>query len=119
MNTVNFYCEEAEDEAYSVRKRKVCRKKKNTVSLHTLNLQLLTHSWICNDRFEMPIPLFADVVFKGKDAVPFAVPILKALPCVVLTWVLKWYFGGASNTSERLMHSKVVMITVHYTKHCS
>lgn len=66
----------------------------------------------CDDRVEMPIPLFADVVFKGKDAVPFALPILKALPWVVLTWVLKWYFGGASNTSERLMHSKVVMITV-------
>ena len=67
----------------------------------------------------MPIPLFADVVFKGVDAVPFAVPILKALPWVVLTWVLKWYFGGASNTSERLMHSKVVMITVSHTKICT
>ena len=67
----------------------------------------------------MPIPLFADVVFKGVDAVPFAIPILKALPWVVLTWVMKWYFGGASNTSERLMHSKVVMITVFHTKLCT
>ena len=77
-----------------------------------LACRLLTRSWVCDTRVEMPIPLFADVVFKGVDAVPFGLPILKALPWVVLTWVLKWYFGGASNTSERLMHSKVVMITV-------
>ena len=87
---------------------------KNTVLLQTISssLPLLTRSWVCDIRVEMPIPLFADVVFKGVDAVPFGLPILKALPWVVLTWVLKWYFGGASNTSERLMHSKVVMITV-------
>lgn len=60
----------------------------------------------------MPIHLASDIIFKGADAFPYFVPLLKALPWVVLTWILKWYFGGASNTSERLMHSKVVMITV-------
>ena len=60
----------------------------------------------------MPVPLLADVIFRGVDAIPFAVPILKALPWVALIWTLKWYFGGANNASERLMHSKVVMMTV-------
>ena len=62
----------------------------------------------------MPIYFFSDVIFKGLDAVPSsAIPILKALPWVALTWLLKWYFGGVKNTAERLMHSKVIMMTVH------
>ena len=60
----------------------------------------------------MPIPLLADALFEGISSIPFAIPILKALPWLILIVVLKLYFGGASNTSERLMHSKVVMITV-------
>ena len=60
----------------------------------------------------MPIPLLGDIAFKGIDSIPYALPILKALPWVVLTWLGKWYFGGASNTSGRLMHSKVIMVTV-------
>lgn len=60
----------------------------------------------------MPIPLLADVLSNGIVAIPFAVPVLKALPWLVLLYLLKFYFGGASNSSERLMHSKVVMITV-------
>jgi len=63
----------------------------------------------------MPIYFLSDVIFKGVDAFPsFAVPLLKALPWVVLTWLLKWYSGGAKNTSERLMHSKIIMITVNF-----
>jgi len=61
----------------------------------------------------MPIPLLGDLLFKGIHSVPFAVPILKALPCLLLIYLLKIYFGGARNTSERLMRSKVIMITVH------
>ena len=61
----------------------------------------------------MPVYFLSDLIIKGADAIPsFAVPILKALPWVLLTWLLKWYFAGAKNTSERLMHSKVIMITV-------
>lgn len=60
----------------------------------------------------MPIPLLGDIVFRGPDSIPYVLPVLKALPWVVLTWLAKWYFGGASNTSERLMHSKVIMVTV-------
>lgn len=60
----------------------------------------------------MPIPLLGDLVFKGVHSVPFAVPILKTLPCLLIVYLLKIYFGGARNTSERLMRSKIIMITV-------
>ena len=60
----------------------------------------------------MPLPLLADILFQGISSVPFATPILKALPWVTLIVILKLYFRGASNASERLMHSKVVIITV-------
>ena len=60
----------------------------------------------------MPLPLLADAIFKGISSIPFAIPVLKTLPWLVLVYLLKYYFGGASNTSERLMHSKVIMITV-------
>lgn len=60
----------------------------------------------------MPLPILADALFKGISTIPFALPILKTLPWIVLVYLLKMYFGGASNTSERLMHSKIVMVTV-------
>lgn len=34
-----------------------------------------------------------------------------AAVCLVL-WLLKRYFGGARNTAERNMHSRVVLMTV-------
>lgn len=61
----------------------------------------------------MPVPLFNNVLVQGIDSIPFVYPILKAIPWVILTWIMKWYFGGASNSSERMMHSKVVMVTVN------
>lgn len=60
----------------------------------------------------MPIPLLAEVANRGITAIPYVIPTLKAIPWLVLVYALKWYFGGASNRSERLMKSKVVMITV-------
>lgn len=60
----------------------------------------------------MPIPLLADVLFKGINSIPYAVTILTTIPWLIALVLLKLYFGGASNTSERLMHSKVIMITV-------
>ncbi|KAG5292150.1 oxidoreductase [Histoplasma ohiense] len=59
----------------------------------------------------MPVPLLAHSVVDGISSIPYAVPILKTAPAVALIVLLKRYFGGARNTSERLMHSKVVMIT--------
>ena len=60
----------------------------------------------------MPLPLIAEAVFKGVDSVPFLYPVLKTLPWLFALFLAKQWFGGASNKSERTMHSKVIMITV-------
>ncbi|RAL13028.1 putative oxidoreductase [Aspergillus homomorphus CBS 101889] len=59
----------------------------------------------------MPIPLIVQGVTEGVSSIPFAWTILKLVPWVVVIAALKFYFGGARNASERVMHSKVVMIT--------
>ncbi|EEH40224.2 oxidoreductase [Paracoccidioides lutzii Pb01] len=59
----------------------------------------------------MPVPLLAHGVVDGISTIPYAVPILKTSPWIVLVALLKRYFGGARNTSDRRMYSKVVMIT--------
>ncbi|RAH82269.1 NAD(P)-binding protein [Aspergillus japonicus CBS 114.51] len=59
----------------------------------------------------MPIPLIVQGVTEGVSSIPFAWTILKLTPWVLVIAVLKFYFGGARNSSERVMHSKVVMIT--------
>ena len=60
----------------------------------------------------MPIPLITQGVTEGLSSIPWIYPILKVVPWVLLVGALKYYFGGARNGSERLMHSKVVMVTV-------
>ena len=60
----------------------------------------------------MPIPLIAQVAQDGVSSIPYAWPVLRIAPWIVLVSMLKYYFGGARNTSERLMHAKVVMVTV-------
>ncbi|KAI4181997.1 MAG: hypothetical protein LQ348_004920 [Seirophora lacunosa] len=59
----------------------------------------------------MPIPVLAEVANGGITSIPHLVPFLKLLPWLILVYVMKWYFGGATNRSERLMKSKVIMIT--------
>jgi len=63
--------------------------------------------------YTMPLPFIAESIFKGASTVALFVKVFKALLWLVPVALLKLYFGGASNTSERLMHSKVVMITVN------
>lgn len=60
----------------------------------------------------MPIPLIAQGFQEGISSIPYAWTVLKIVPWVLLVAALKYYFGGARNGSERLMHSKVVMVTV-------
>lgn len=60
----------------------------------------------------MPIPILAEVANRGITSIPYVVPTFKVLPWLALAYMMKWYFGGASNRSERLMKSKVIMITV-------
>ncbi|OJZ84535.1 hypothetical protein ASPFODRAFT_192536 [Aspergillus luchuensis CBS 106.47] len=59
----------------------------------------------------MPIPIITTAITEGTNSIPHLWSILKLLPWAVILAALKYYFGGARNTSERLMHSKVVMIT--------
>lgn len=61
----------------------------------------------------MPIPIITKGITEGLSSIPYAYSILKLIPWVLVIAVLKYYFGGARNSSERLMHSKVVMVTVH------
>ncbi|KAJ6119925.1 oxidoreductase C19A8.06 [Penicillium sp. IBT 18751x] len=59
----------------------------------------------------MPIPIIVKGIADGLDSIPWIWPVLRYTPWVLLIVVLKYYFGGARNISERLMHSKVVMVT--------
>lgn len=60
----------------------------------------------------MPIPLIVQGIREGVGSIPHAYTVLKVVPWVLLVAALKYYFGGARNSSERVMHSKVIMITV-------
>ena len=60
----------------------------------------------------MPIPFAASVIANG---LPFGLTywtIIKVSTALLVLAVVKWYNNGASNTAERQMHSKVIMITV-------
>lgn len=60
----------------------------------------------------MPIPIIAHGIQEGISAIPYAWETIKIAPWFLLLGGLKFYAGGASNTSERNMHSRVVMVTV-------
>lgn len=49
---------------------------------------------------------------EGLSSIPCIYPVLKIGTCVTGVTLLKRFFGGATNKSDRLMHSKVVMVTV-------
>ncbi|KAL4941023.1 hypothetical protein BDV06DRAFT_9188 [Aspergillus oleicola] len=59
----------------------------------------------------MPIPIITTGIAEGLSSIPYSYTILKVLPWILLVTGLKYYFGGARNGSERVMHSKVVMVT--------
>lgn len=60
----------------------------------------------------MPLPIIAEAFSRGISGIPYASTILRVATFLVVVYLLKVYFGGAKNSSERLLHSKVVMITV-------
>jgi hypothetical protein len=61
----------------------------------------------------MPIPAIGHFLLDGGFFdLPHIWTAIKTIPLLFLLYVLKIYFGGARNTSERDMHSKVVLITV-------
>ncbi|RAO67993.1 uncharacterized protein BHQ10_004005 [Talaromyces amestolkiae] len=55
----------------------------------------------------MPIPLISHGITEGLSAIPYAYTAIKWAAVVAVVALLKYYFGGARNTSERLLHSKV------------
>ncbi|KAF2018818.1 NAD(P)-binding protein [Aaosphaeria arxii CBS 175.79] len=59
----------------------------------------------------MPLNILAQISADGLSSIPFGHTLVKVVPLLVLLYLLKWYFNGAVNTSERNMHSKVIMIT--------
>ncbi|KAK7534684.1 hypothetical protein IWX49DRAFT_294646 [Phyllosticta citricarpa] len=59
----------------------------------------------------MPVPIATQVVFDGIGSIPFAWTVIKLVPWLLALYVLKRYFGGSVNTSERKMHAKVVLLT--------
>ena len=63
----------------------------------------------------MVVPLVAEALNNGFANIPYVYTILKTLPWIAGMGLVKMYFGGAKNRSERLMHGKVVMVTVSFT----
>ena len=60
----------------------------------------------------MPIHIIARAMFDGITTIPYGLTIAKVVTGFAVLYLLKWYFNGAVNGSERNMHSKVVMVTV-------
>lgn len=60
----------------------------------------------------MPIHFVVTVWKEGIASLPYGWTLVKVLPVFAVLYLLKWYFNGATNVSERDMHSKVVMMTV-------
>ncbi|CAG7919681.1 unnamed protein product [Penicillium olsonii] len=59
----------------------------------------------------MPIPIIATGLREGISAIPYAWTVLRVAPWLLALAALKYYFEGARNTSERMMRSKVIMVT--------
>ncbi|RDL39989.1 putative retinol dehydrogenase 13 [Venustampulla echinocandica] len=59
----------------------------------------------------MPLPFIAEFFWVGIPGLPSAWTTLKGLVAIAIISAVKWLCIGATNTSERKLHSKVVMIT--------
>jgi hypothetical protein len=62
----------------------------------------------------MPINILTQAFSEGLSSIPLGWAVLRVAPVCALLYLLKWYFNGAINGSERDMHSKVVIVTVSY-----
>jgi hypothetical protein len=62
----------------------------------------------------MPVNILASAFAEGLDSIPFGWTVVKVAPFLAVLYLLKWFFNGATNGSERNMHSKVVLVTVSY-----
>ncbi len=60
----------------------------------------------------MPIPLLAEGFGRGISNLPYLYTILQSVAAIGVVALLKLYFAGAKCGSERVMHGRVVMVTV-------
>ena len=60
----------------------------------------------------MPVPLLAEGLFGDVSRIPYLYTSLKLVPWLALLVGLKYFFGGARCRADRLMHGRVVMVTV-------
>ena len=60
----------------------------------------------------MPLHIAGTALYGGIDNVPYLWTAIKVAACIGLAYLVKAFFSGTSNTSERNMHGKVVMVTV-------
>lgn len=60
----------------------------------------------------MPVNILAQAFNEGLSSIPLGWTVVKLAPVFAVLYLLKWFFNGAVNKSERNMHSKVVMVTV-------
>ncbi|OAL72763.1 hypothetical protein A7D00_2536 [Trichophyton violaceum] len=59
----------------------------------------------------MPLPILAEGATRGLSAIPYGYTAMKTAAGLAVIAALKRYFGGATNKSDRVMHSKVVLVT--------
>ncbi|EZF23697.1 hypothetical protein H112_03674 [Trichophyton rubrum D6] len=59
----------------------------------------------------MPLPILAEGATRGLSAIPYGYTAMKTVAGLAVIAALKRYFGGATNKSDRVMHSKVVLVT--------
>lgn len=60
----------------------------------------------------MPVNIIGSFIEQGKDAIPYYDQVVQYAPFVAGIGALKWYFSGATNTWERNLHGKVIVMTV-------
>jgi NAD(P)-dependent dehydrogenase (short-subunit alcohol dehydrogenase family) len=59
---------------------------------------------------KMPIPILSSVLYEGVS-IPYGSTVLKCVITLFFIYLLKSYFSGARNPSERVLHGKVVILT--------
>jgi hypothetical protein len=62
----------------------------------------------------MPVNIVAQAASEGLSSIPLGWTVVKVVPVFALLYLLKWFFNGPVNKSERNLHSKVIMVTVSY-----
>ena len=62
----------------------------------------------------MPIPLVGQILHNGLSSMPYVEKALyQFLPWALLIYALRWFFGGTKNNVDRVMHGRVVIMTVN------